>query len=259
MPPLDNYSIFGQKIFAGSLRDVKAQIANFAKDQTGRFICCRDVSSLIALTQNGPLCEVHRRASLILPDGMPLVWLGHQRGKKIERCAGPDLMHQMLTDPETASLKHMFFGGETGVAQSLAEKYKHANLVGAVTPKQYAQKPVLDTCAITLINEAAPDIVWVGLSSPKQDYWMLQHHNHLNCTLIGVGAAFDFHAGKVKRAPKWMQKTGFEWLFRLLSDPKRLGPRYVHALPRFLLLICRLWWRDFRRTSRNRLRAVQSQ
>jgi N-acetylglucosaminyldiphosphoundecaprenol N-acetyl-beta-D-mannosaminyltransferase len=208
----------------------------------------------MALIQNGPLCEVHRRATFTLPDGMPLVWWGRLMGTRVSRCAGPDLMREMFEHPQYRNLRHVLFGGQNGVAEKLRANFPNTNIVNTITPQQYSERPGTDFDAIEKIKTAKPDIVWIGLSSPKQDYWMLDNYKHLNCTLVGVGAAFDFLAGTKKRAPKWMQKIGLEWVFRLLTEPKRLGPRYVKSLSKFAVLICRQTFRYISRLVWNRMK-----
>jgi N-acetylglucosaminyldiphosphoundecaprenol N-acetyl-beta-D-mannosaminyltransferase len=111
------------------------------------------------------------------------------------------------------------------------------NVVGTLCPPFRALLPEEDAEIVTQINEVAPDIVWIGLSSPKQEHWMANHIGRINApVLIGVGAAFDFLAGTKKQAPAWMQRTGLEWLFRLVTEPRRLWRRYAYAVPRFLIL-----------------------
>lgn len=246
----DRFFLYGQPISAKPLDEVMDIIAGYSDDELGRYICCRDVSSLVALAENGPLCDVHRRATFVLPDGMPLVWLGKLRGKTVARCAGPDLMQLMLEHPTHRHLKHMLWGGQPGVVEQLKARFSNANIVAAETPVIYPDRPAHDGNAIEIIAQAKPDIVWVGLSSPKQDYWMLAHYKHLSCTLIGVGAAFDFHAGRQKRAPTWMQKAGLEWTHRIVHEPKRLFSRYAQAVPRFIRLVFQDLTHNMRRARR---------
>ncbi len=180
-------------------------------------------------------------AWLTQPDGMPLVWLGRWHGyREITRVYGPDLMLAVCSAGRSLALRHYFYGGAPGVADLLREKltvrFPGLNIVGRFTP------PYRELTADELghlkrdVTAAAPDIIWVGLSSPRQEKFMAQHWSELDAgLLIGVGAAFDFHSGRVPQAPRWMQRTGLEWLFRLSTEPRRLWRRYLIQNPLFVL------------------------
>jgi N-acetylglucosaminyldiphosphoundecaprenol N-acetyl-beta-D-mannosaminyltransferase len=180
-------------------------------------------------------------AWLTHPDGMPLVWLGRWHGyREITRVYGPDLMLAVCAAGRSVALRHYFYGGAPGVADLLREKltirFPGLNVVGCFTP------PYRELTADELghlkkdVTAAAPDIIWVGLSSPLQEKFMAQHGSELDAgLLIGVGAAFDFHSGRVPQAPRWMQRTGLEWLFRLSTEPRRLWRRYLIQNPLFVL------------------------
>jgi N-acetylglucosaminyldiphosphoundecaprenol N-acetyl-beta-D-mannosaminyltransferase len=180
-------------------------------------------------------------AWLTHPDGMPLVWLGRWHGyREITRVYGPDLMLAVCAAGRSVALRHYFYGGAPGVADLLREKltirFPGLNVVGCFTP------PYRELTADELghlkkdVTAAAPDIIWVGLSSPRQEKFMAQHGSELDAgLLIGVGAAFDFHSGRVPQAPRWMQRTGLEWLFRLSTEPRRLWRRYLIQNPLFVL------------------------
>jgi N-acetylglucosaminyldiphosphoundecaprenol N-acetyl-beta-D-mannosaminyltransferase len=148
--------------------------------------------------------------------------------------------------------RHYFYGGAPGVAERLSERLKARfpglQVVGTYSPPFRPDVSLEDTAVMDRINAAGADIVWVGLSTPKQEVWMYQHRPHLTApVLIGVGAAFDFHAGVKRQAPRWMQRSGLEWLFRLTQEPRRLWRRYSRNNTRFLF---ELGLRRFRRTPR---------
>ena len=142
--------------------------------------------------------------------------------------------------------RHFFYGGAEGVAEKLAGRLRHKfpgiEIAGTLSPPFHTLTKPEDAEIIANINRARPDIVWVGLSTPKQERWMAEHVGKIQApVLIGVGAAFDFHAGVKKQAPLWMQRSGLEWLFRLLQEPRRLAGRYLINNPRFVAAVVKEW------------------
>lgn len=208
-----------------------------------RYVCIRDVHGVMASQHNADLRQIHKDAGLVTPDGMPLVWLSRLRGySQVRRVCGPDLMLEVCAQSRAKGYRHFFYGGAEGVAERLAarlcDRYPGLTVAGSYCPPFRPLTEAEEGEVIDLINDAAPDIVWVGLSTPKQEYWMARQAQHLKAaTLIGVGAAFDFHAGITKRAPRWMQRNGLEWFYRLLSEPRRLWRRYLILAPKFLWLL----------------------
>ena len=171
---------------------------------------------------------------------MPLVWLGRWQGhRQVTRVYGPDLMLAVCDAGRAVGLTHYFYGGVPGVAEELrarlAARFPGLRVVGASTPPF---RPLTAAEATALQDEVArtrPDVLWVGLSTPKQERFMAAHAATLDVgLLVGVGAAFDFHTGRVRQAPRWMQRSGGEWLYRLAREPRRLGPRYLKNNPRFI-------------------------
>lgn len=233
-----SFDVLGVPISDVTLPGAAAILEEWSGDQVGRFVCVRDVASLMAIAENPEISELHSEAAMIVPDGMPLVFLGRRRGLCVERVCGPDLFEEMIRRSPRNGLRHFFFGGKDGVAERLAEtmraRFPGALIVGSATPP-FRQMTAEETADIhRRIKDSGADIVWVGLSSPKQDVWMWRNYRSLSQTLIGVGAAFDFHSGEVKRAPSWMQKSGLEWAHRLASEPRRLWRRYLVTAPRFV-------------------------
>lgn len=177
---------------------------------------------------------------LNLPDGMPGVWTGKLKGaKKIQRCYGPDFFAEFMKASATSDIKHYLCGGKEGVAEKLKaaclEKFKNDKIVGTFCPpflsiNEYNYSDIADN-----INKTGADVVWIGISTPKQEQFAAKLAEYTNVYfLITVGAAFDFHIGNVKQAPGWMQQNGLEWLFRLCVEPKRLWRRYLEIVPLFL-------------------------
>ncbi|WP_420645358.1 WecB/TagA/CpsF family glycosyltransferase [Candidatus Leptofilum sp.] len=206
------------------------------------YVCVTGVHGVMESQQNESLRQIHNQASLVTPDGMPMVWLGRFRGHRdMSRVYGPDLMLALCNSSLKNGIRHYFYGGAEGVPELLAsqleKKFPGLRVVGTYSPPFRPLTIAEDERIVQQINHAKPDIVWVGLSTPKQEKWMAEHIEQLQVpVLIGVGAAFDFHAGLKKQAPKWMQRSGLEWLYRLLSEPRRLGRRYLVNNPLFILL-----------------------
>jgi N-acetylglucosaminyldiphosphoundecaprenol N-acetyl-beta-D-mannosaminyltransferase len=179
---------------------------------------------------------------MVVPDGMPLVWLSRLAGhRETGRVCGPDLMVALCGRAEAAAYSHFFYGGAPGIAEKLAANLTHLfpglKVAGCHSPPYRPLTATEDKEIIRSIDQSKADIVWVGLSTPKQEKWMAAHVGRLRApVLLGVGAAFDFHAGMVRRAPVWMQRAGLEWLFRLLSEPRRLWRRYLVMAPKFIFL-----------------------
>jgi N-acetylglucosaminyldiphosphoundecaprenol N-acetyl-beta-D-mannosaminyltransferase len=204
------------------------------------YVCVTGVHGVMESQRDAALRDIHNAAGLVTPDGMPLVWLGRLKGQRwIERVYGPDLMRELCIHSVSRGYRHFLYGGMAGVAERLADRLRARipglAIVGTATPPfrplSFAEEEEIDR----RINNAGPNIVWVGLSTPKQERWMSAHVGRLDAeVLIGVGAAFDFHAGLKKQAPRWMQRSGLEWLFRLSTEPRRLWRRYLVNNPRFL-------------------------
>lgn len=179
---------------------------------------------------------------LVHPDGMPLVWMGRRMGHVVERVCGPDFMPALMARGVDAGRRHFLFGGAPGVPERIAERLRALHpdirIVGTMSPPFRPLNAEEDAAIVDEINAAEPDYVWVGLGAPKQDLWVADHRERLSAAaLLAVGAAFDFHAGTRRRAPRWMQRTGTEWLHRLGSEPRRLAGRYTRVNARFVRLV----------------------
>jgi N-acetylglucosaminyldiphosphoundecaprenol N-acetyl-beta-D-mannosaminyltransferase len=174
---------------------------------------------------------------------MPLVWLGLLHGHRdVSRVYGPDLMLALCDRSQATGTRHFFYGGAPGVADLLVRRlkarYPDLAVAGTHSPPYRPADAEEDRNVLDAINAAAPDIVWVGLGTPKQDYWVSRHRGRLKApVLIAIGAAFDFHAGLMPQAPRWMQRSGLEWLFRLLHEPRRLAFRYLVYNPLFVFKV----------------------
>lgn len=235
---LQTYDVLGVPVTVINPVAAAETIESWAGDDIGRFVCIRDVASLMVINEDPAIRDLHHEAAMITPDGSPIALVGKLRGLPVQRTCGPDLIDLIASRSVAKGISHYFYGGKEGVAQLLAEtfqrKYPGFRVAGYECPPFRQLTPEEDEAVVQRITASGADIVWVGISSPKQDVWMRDHYKRLPQTLIGVGAAFDFHTGAVKRAPVWMQKAMLEWAYRLLSEPKRLWKRYLVLAPRFV-------------------------
>ena len=198
------------------------------------YVTLMSVNNLVKAQKNQFFKEISNKTYLSLPDGIPLVWIARSRGvKRIKtNIRGTDFMYRFFERAVQKKYKHFFYGGKEGIADQLKRvfenKFPGVKIVGAYCPPLRQLTEAEDGKIREMINSSGADIVWVGLSTPKQEYWMNEHKDKLNVSLmIGVGAAFDFHTGNAKEAPRWMQSNGLEWIFRLLTEPHRLWRRYL--------------------------------
>ena len=208
--------------------------------RTGRYVSVVDVHCIMQSYRRPEVRRAYRLAEVCVPDGMPLTWVGRHRGyRDMSRVYGPDLMLAMLELAAEAGWTNYFLGGADGVAAELKDamevRFPGLRVVGTNCPPYRPLTTEQKACLISEINELRPDLVWVGLGAPKQDLFMAEYCDRLLCkVMVGVGAAFDFHTGRIRQAPRWMMNSGLEWLFRLWTEPRRLGPRYLRNIPPFL-------------------------
>ena len=191
--------------------------------------------------------------AIAAPDGMPLVWVGRAGGQHVERVCGPDAMLALMDRGRARGARHYLYGGAAGVPEQLAQRLQGRVpglvIAGTWSPPFRPLTPDEDAAEVARINDARPDYVWVGLGSPKQDRWVMEHRQRLTASVVlAVGAAFDFHSGNLRRAPRWMQRTGTEWIFRLLAEPRRLAKRYTVTNSRFAFLLARQFLSGRRRS-----------
>jgi N-acetylglucosaminyldiphosphoundecaprenol N-acetyl-beta-D-mannosaminyltransferase len=233
-------TILGVRVTAQRYADAVDALLDAAREH--RRLRCHfcTVHSLVEASSDPALQAVFASAEMVATDGMPLVWVCRRRGAPwAQRVCGPDVMASLCDQGRKLGLRHYFLGGRPGVANALvgrlSGRFPGLVVVGTESPPFRALAPDEDAALVQRINNAAPDVLWIGLGAPKQEFWAADHAAALSAPLIlPVGAAFDFHAGRVRRAPPWMQRTGLEWLFRLASDPRRLWRRYLVTNARFL-------------------------
>jgi len=226
------FSVLRVPVDAVQIPDVVTWIETQIERRSGcRFIAVTGMHGVVEAQHDVSFLETLTQADLVVPDGMPLVWFARKRGYALgRRVYGPELL-ETFCRATGGRYRHFFYGGVPGVAERLADhllqKYG-VSVAGCYAPPFRALNSREDDEIVNLIHESAADVVWVGLSTPKQEWWMHEHRNSLRVpVLVGVGAAFDLLIGRVRQAPPWMQENGVEWLFRLLQEPERLWRRYL--------------------------------
>lgn len=236
------FDVLGVRVDAVTPRAVVAAVEKAIETQAKTYVVFSTVSSILSARDDDRVNDAMEDASVVAPDGMPLVWLGRKAKRSVERVYGPDFMLELMaaTGPR---LRHFFYGGAPGVADEMAarlrERFPDLVVAGTHSPAVVNGAQVLED-DVALVNAARPDVVWVGLGHPKQELWMQTHRALLDApVLAGVGAAFDFHSGRKKEAPRWVKRSGLQWLHRLASDPRRLWRRYLVGNTRFVALLAR--------------------
>lgn len=241
--------ILGVKLAVSNMRSVITQLSDHLEEYRGRYVCVTNVHTDVMAHDNPKYGRVQNRAVLAVPDGKPLEYMLRKKGHpEAERIAGPELLPALCALSEEKGYRHFFYGASEETLQKLKTNLMRAfpqlQIAGTYAPpfKALSETSAEEMAAeAARINETRPDYVWVGLGAPKQEFWMARQEGRVNAVMLGVGAAFEFHAGTVKRAPKWVQDLYLEWLYRLLQDPKRLLKRYVTTNVKFL------WWNLFPR------------
>ncbi len=236
-------NILGVGVSAINMTMALQIIEGWVAHRESHYVCVTGVHGVMESQRDESLRQIHNQAGLVTPDGMPLVWLSRFKGfRYVDRVYGPDLMLALCEHSVEEGYRHFFYGGAEGVPEQLAavlqKRFPDLQVVGTFSPPFRPLTPHEDEQITRMINMSNPDIVWVGLGSPKQEYWMADHRARLTApVLIGVGAAFDFLTGRKLQAPRWMQRAGLEWLFRLLTEPRRLWRRYLINNPLFVALV----------------------
>ena len=225
-------AVLGIPVDADSQASMLRRIAKWAQAGESRYVCACNVHSLITATKSLGHLEALRGADLVTPDGAPVAWMLRRLGApEQDRVSGPDLMLEYCASAAVTGEPLFLFGGSDDtlrlLQERLLERWPQLRIAGAMSPPFRQMSPEEDSEVIRRIGASGARTVWVGLGCPKQEIWMAAHRGLIPAVMIGVGAAFDFHAGTTPRAPAWMRRRGLEWLHRLASDPKRLWRRYL--------------------------------
>jgi N-acetylglucosaminyldiphosphoundecaprenol N-acetyl-beta-D-mannosaminyltransferase len=243
--PKRRVDVLGVHVSTLDLPTAVDEIARWIDEGEQQYVCVRDAHGVMLAQSDETFRTIQNQSGLTTPDGMPMVWCGRWAGaKEMGRVYGPDLIRAVADRAGREGWKFFYYGGTEGVAEELAAEIKRqapgVQNVGTYCPPFRPLTAEERSEVITQINDSRADVVWVGLSSPKQEYWMDDVRGELNAAaLIGIGAAYDMLTGRVRQAPRFIQRSGFEWLFRLLMEPGRLWRRYVLNLPRFVFLLLR--------------------
>jgi N-acetylglucosaminyldiphosphoundecaprenol N-acetyl-beta-D-mannosaminyltransferase len=236
----ERVNILGVGVSAVNMHLALERIDSWITSRERHYVCVCPVHSIMECRRSDEVRSIFNAAGMVTPDGMPVVWVARLIGHAhVRRVYGPDLMLAQLQHSVARGHRHFFYGGGPDVAEKLCvemrRRFAGLEVVGLHEPPFASLDELCTPAAAEMINAAKPDIVWVGLSSPKQDRWMARMRPQLDAPiLIGVGAAFDFLSGTVRQAPRWMQRSGLEWAFRLATDPRRLWRRYLIDNPWFL-------------------------
>lgn len=244
MHGIGQVNILGVGVHAIDMEDTASLLDAKIRDGTKGYVCLAGVHGIMEAQRDPSLKPIFSDALLVAPDGMPTVWMGHMRGfSTMRRVFGPDLMCNIVGRREFCNCSHFLCGGEPGVAESLREemlrRFPGAQIVGTYSPPFRSMTACEEREFETTVRLLQPDIIWVGISTPKQEQFMARYLPMLDTKLmIGVGAAFLFHTGAIRDSPAWVKRAGLQWLHRLLQEPSRLWRRYLLNNP--LFIVCAL-------------------
>lgn len=243
LPLVHTFDVLGVRVSAISLPAAVDYFEAAIASNSRTYVCVTGVHGVMECQSDDILRDIHNRAGLVTPDGMPLVWLGRHAGNgEMSRVYGPDLMLAVCARSVTTGYRHFFYGGKEGVATRLAQRltarFPGLQVAGSYTPPFEPLDASQEEDLFRQVEASRPDVFWVGLSTPKQERFMASMVGRLSVPIMaGVGAAFDFHAGLKRQAPVWIQRSGLEWLFRMAMEPRRLTGRYLKNNPAFVALV----------------------
>lgn len=208
------------------------RLSDWAVKHESRYVCICNAHSVVTARRDPNFAQILRNADMATPDGAPVAWMMRRGGTAgQQRINGPDLMWRYCASAACRNESIYLYGSrpETleALQKSLAQNFPGLRIAGSYSPPFRELTPEEDQSVVDAINESGAGIVWVSLGCPKQEKWMAEHRGRIRATMVGVGAAFDYHANVIKRAPFWMQDHGLEWLHRLSSEPRRLWQRYL--------------------------------
>lgn len=239
---LESYTVGGVQISAVNREQAVDVFFRSVSEGLGGYVTVTSAHGIVESQSDGRLRNIINGARMTLADGMPILWVGKIKNIAVQRIPGVEFVDSVMHDPRARRIRHYFYGGETEntsrVVARVTELLGSDAIAGWHCPPFRPAGAIEENSVIAGIVAAHPDVIWVGLSTPKQEYWMANHTAHFPGTiLVGVGAAFYFFAGIQTRASAIVQRFGFEWLFRLIQEPKRLWPRYRRVLPGMLRIL----------------------
>jgi len=242
----ERVDILGVEVSAVDIDRVCTEVQGWIARGERRYVCVTGVHGIMESQRDPELRRIHNESGLTVPDGMPTVWAGRYAGAAaIERVYGPEMMVAICERAAERSWSSFFYGGAPGTAEQLEgamrDRCPGLPTVGTFTPPFRELTPEEDEAAVAAIAASGAELIWVGLSTPKQERWMAEHVARLPapCVLFGVGAAFDINAGLRRDAPRWVGRLGLQWLYRLVQEPRRLWRRYLFNNPAFVAAVLR--------------------
>lgn len=239
-PPLHDLSVIGTKVARTNYNHAAETIAEWAQSGDSRYVCVACVNNVMEAHDSAEFHRITNEADLVVPDGTPIVWALRLLGNRdATRVYGPDLTPVILERAQAQGLPVGFYGGSPDVLKRLLEvivaRFPTLQVAYAYSPPFRPLTPEEDAREVAAISSSGARILFIGLNTPKQDYWMAAHKGRVQAVMVGVGAAFDFLAGTKPQAPRWMMPCGLEWMFRLATEPRRLWKRYLKHNPRFMI------------------------
>jgi N-acetylglucosaminyldiphosphoundecaprenol N-acetyl-beta-D-mannosaminyltransferase len=241
-PSFSRVDLLGVQISAINMPQAVSAIGTWIGEKQAHYVCVTPAHAVMDCYDHPELRALYNASGMTTPDGMAVVWWLRWHGQRqVERVYGPDLTLAVCQRSLETGWRHYFYGGGPGVAAELARslqtRFPGLQVAGVYAPPFGPLNPEEDRSVSAQIAASGADIVWVGLGAPRQEVWMSEHLGRVGApVLVGIGAAFDFLSGRKRQAPRWIQRSGLEWLFRLFSEPRRLWRRYVLGYPRFVIL-----------------------
>ncbi len=239
------FPVLGVPVYPGNLEETVDFLLNHVEQNRKGYVIFRDVHGIVRCQDDPDFLRAHEEALRVCPDGMPLVWLGRRQGHSdMGRVYGPDLMRALMKATQSGERTHFLYGGKPGVAErlqsQLESQFPGVQIIGIKTPPFGPLSHAEEEELFSELERLRPDFFWVGLSTPKQEFFMQTYSDRLDAgILFGVGAAFDYLSGEVKEPPVWVRKSGIQWFWRICQEPRRLAGRYLRTVPRFLCLLVR--------------------
>ena len=236
-------NVLNVRVDAVDMSRAVARVREMLAQREKSYICVAGVHGVMEARRYPGLAQAYVESSLTIPDGMPLVWVGHAQGHKdMQRVTGPDFMLEIFRRAEFRGLSHYLYGGDEGVVQQLRDvltrRFPQARIVGIGSPPFRPLSQMERMHFIAEIRALKPDVIWMGISCPKQEIFMQEYLPLLDTRImVGVGAAFDYHTGRIRDSAEWVKRAGLQWFHRLLQDPRRLWKRYLRNNPAFVAQI----------------------
>jgi N-acetylglucosaminyldiphosphoundecaprenol N-acetyl-beta-D-mannosaminyltransferase len=236
---LASRDVLGMRVDATSYEDASRRVVQWAHERRSAYVCVATVHMVMESFDFEAFRQMVNGADLVTPDGMPLVWALKVLGVRgASRVYGPDLMPHVLERAARENVPIGLYGGTPESLESLVRvleaRYPEIRVVCRIAPPFRPLTPEEDDAVTQEIVASGARVLFVGIGCPKQEKWMVAHKGHIPAVMLGVGAAFDFHTGRVRQAPRWLQRAGLEWAFRLAMEPRRLWKRYAKHNPRFV-------------------------